>query len=110
MEGCTHFDWRLAYVFPIASSHRSHKTAHGDATDSPSDSAARSNKKRDQFRDQSALIDRHRNSQAKHDEFLKSLRTVEYQRKGMVGRGTQNPPPVAVRFPRACTAPRILAR
>src|SRR5271168_4912906 len=41
---------------------------------------------RDQFRDQSTLIDRHRTSQDKHDEFSKSLRTVEYQRKGMAGR------------------------
>jgi hypothetical protein len=39
MDSRPHLDWRVAYILPDAKS-RSHKTAYGDARDSPHNSAA----------------------------------------------------------------------
>ena len=46
---------------------------------------------RDQFRDQSLLIDRHRTSQIKRGELRESPKIGGFLRKWKVGRGTQNP-------------------
>jgi hypothetical protein len=40
MDSRPHLDWRLAYILPDAKSHCSHKTAYGDARDSPHNSVA----------------------------------------------------------------------